>query len=146
MTYSSIIINRLAQIHMSLRAYCHHEKCDHPEECPTYHEKCRKKLGLDTAIAWQAAHQIESCISHVRGRIEYRQLPAYYHQAITESYRTLGVLLEIVRLHSKDFTKLDDLVTMAYNLVRDLYHTDLENEEDIKMLKWKWERCMARRI
>jgi len=146
MTHSAItdILNRLTEISTNLYAYCHHEKCDQPGECPIHHKKCRKKLGLDTAIAWQAAHQVESCISHVIAKTEYRQLPTYYRRAIAENYRVLGALLEIVRLHSKDFAKLDGLVTMAYNLVRDLYYTNLEDEEDVEMLKWKWEKIYGK--
>jgi len=53
----------LKNIRKELLKYCHHKKCRFFVRCPTDHPKCKKKLGLDTAIAWQVARHIVSLLS-----------------------------------------------------------------------------------
>lgn len=41
----------------SLRTLCHHKDCNKIRECPEGHSKCKNKLNIITAIAWEMAEQ-----------------------------------------------------------------------------------------
>ena len=93
----------LEKIKEELLKYCHHENCLLPEQCPKRHPRCKKKLGLDTAVAWRAAQNITSLLSEERA--SYR---------IIQTYLThINELYAIITLRSEEFSQLYRLLGRA---------------------------------
>ena len=90
----------LENIEKELRKYCHHPDCFLPEQCPLLHLECKKKLGLDTAIAWRAADHISKLLND---------------SAIVQLYEKICIdeLLTVVTLHSREFPLLHHLLREA---------------------------------
>ncbi|RLG42600.1 MAG: hypothetical protein DRO05_00555 [Thermoproteota archaeon] len=89
----------LENIEKELRKYCHHPDCFLPEQCPLKHLECKKKLGLDTAIAWRAANHIS--------RLLTSRSPSQFHEICIDEF------LAVVTLHSKEFPLLYRLLEEA---------------------------------
>jgi len=73
-----------------LRGYCHHPKCRHIRSCPKQHDKCKSRLGLDTAIAWKAS--LEFC---------------------SGDNDELYTLRDALEYHSKEYSRLIWLIQLA---------------------------------
>ena len=84
--------------------YCHDEECDSIYLCPQGHEKCKKKLGLDTAIAWVAGHILSSILYQTS-------------EDLRDNFHTLLYLYEIVRLHKDQYPVLTQLLRDTVHLV-----------------------------
>jgi len=93
------ILATLENIEEELRKYCHHPDCFLSEQCPLLHLECKKKLGLDTAIAWCAANHISQLLSD--------------SSAIQLHETCIDELLAIVTFHSRDFPLLHRLLQEA---------------------------------
>jgi len=87
-----------------LLKYCHDEECDSIYTCPQGHEKCEKKLDLDTAIAWVAGHILSS-------------IPYQTPETLRDNFHTLLYLYEIVRLHKDQYPVLTQLLRDTVHLV-----------------------------
>ena len=53
------MIERLEKATEGLARYCHAEDCEDIWDCPLNHEKCSRKIGLDTSIAWEMAERFK---------------------------------------------------------------------------------------
>ncbi|RLG42601.1 MAG: hypothetical protein DRO05_00560 [Thermoproteota archaeon] len=84
--------------------YCHDEECDSIYTCPQGHEKCKKKLDLDTAIAWVAGHILSSA-------------PYQTPETLRDNFHTLLYLYEVVRLHKDRYPTLTQLLRDTVHLV-----------------------------
>lgn len=50
------LIEKLKELEVWFRKYCHKKNCKNYKECPkTCSFRCKRKLGLHTAIAWYCA-------------------------------------------------------------------------------------------
>jgi len=70
-----------------IRGYCHVEECEKVNECPTTHVECKKKLGLDTAIAWKVAE----CL-------------------LSDDWRGFYLLLSVVELYREEYPDLANVL------------------------------------
>jgi len=94
--------------------YCHSEDCTKLSECPEQHEKCKEKLGLDTAIAWELHIYISKYISTVNR-------PSYYNKLVKERmfkslYIATSFAIDIVRLHKDKYKTL-------FNILSELFYS-----------------------
>lgn len=48
----------------SLRRYVHLPTCTEIYSCPNKHPNCQKRLGLDTAIAWELADELAALLDY----------------------------------------------------------------------------------
>ncbi|RLG42538.1 MAG: hypothetical protein DRO05_00920 [Thermoproteota archaeon] len=96
-----------------LLKYCHDEKCSNIYTCPWEHEKCEKKLGLDTAIAW------------VAGYVVFQILYKAFLDDLKDHFHTLCYLYEVVRLHKDQYPVLFQLLHDTVYLVDDLVNIEI---------------------
>jgi len=85
----------LENIRKELLKYCHHKKCRFFVFCPANHPKCKKKLGLDTAIAWRVARHIVSLPSMKKPNLDL----------IQDCLDRINELINTVSLSSKNFLR-----------------------------------------
>jgi len=88
--------------------YCHSEECTKLLECPEQHEKCKEKLGLDTAIAWELYRHISKYMTTVNQ-------PSYYNELVKERmfkslYIATTFAVNIVRLHKDKYKTLFNIL------------------------------------
>ncbi len=85
----------LKRLIKELRAYCHAPHCRFLTSCPSLHKKCKEKLGLDTAIAWQAANLLEEVreVSNIIPQINQLRYIVLQHSL---RYHKLAILLQDV--------------------------------------------------
>ncbi len=62
--------NALEDLIRQLTKYCHAPGCQYSESCPAKHEECKKRLGLDTSIAWEAANILADLYSLVVDEVD----------------------------------------------------------------------------
>jgi len=93
----------LKNIRKELLKYCHHKKCRFFVRCPTDHPKCKKKLGLDTAIAWRVARHIVSLL--------YMKKPNL--NLIQDCLDRINELINTISLSSKKSSSLLTLLNEA---------------------------------
>jgi len=103
-----------------LLRYCHDETCDDIYTCPWEHEKCEKKLDLDTAIAW------------ITGYIVFQIFYRASLDDLKDYLRILSYLYEIVRLHQDRYPMLSQLLYDTYRLADNLFCAE--------MMEWQRER------
>jgi len=96
-----------------LLQYCHDETCDNIYVCPWEHEKCEKKLDLDTAIAWMVGHII------------FQMLYKASLSDLKDYLRVLSYLYEIVRLHQDRYPVLSQLLYDTYRLADNLFCSEM---------------------
>jgi len=88
--------------------YCHSKDCTKLMECPEQHEKCKEKLGLDTAIAWELCRHITKYIATVDQLFYYNQL---VKETMFESlYIATTFAINIVRLHEDKYKTLFNIL------------------------------------
>ena len=100
-----LIKKKLETQRKKLLRYCHYEMCEQPQECPWGHEHCRKRLGLDTAIAWVAGDLIRQILHELslKDLIVDRNILLYLYQ--------------VVQLHANQYSILSQLLKDALSLV-----------------------------
>jgi len=98
--YTTSVQEALKEVRKELLKYCHHKKCRFPERCPTDHPKCKKKLGIDTAIAWRAAQHIASLLHMEEAN------PINLNDVIQNCLERIGEHVNTVSLSSKEFPQL----------------------------------------
>jgi len=95
----------MRELYTALRRYCHAITCDSIEACPRAHPDCRGMLGLDTAIAWEAAEAVEMCL-------------VYYKENDFENFRTelerVTVLFDVVTRHQETHQQLYRLLMYSW--------------------------------
>jgi len=102
----------LKNIRKELLKYCHHKKCRFFVRCPTDHPKCKKKLGLDTAIAWQVAKHIAFLLSLNRINPDT--------SLIQDRLDRINQLINVINLSSKKFSPLLTLLNEAVFWIKHL--------------------------
>ena len=104
-----MIKEKLIKQREKLLQYCHDETCNNIYTCPWEHEKCKKKLDLDTAIAWMVGYMI---------------FQIFYKASLDDLkdyLRTFSYLYEIVRLHQDRYPVLSQLLYDTYRLLDKLF-------------------------
>jgi len=115
------MVERLEKAAEGLARYCHAEGCEDIWDCPLYHRKCSRKLGLDTAIAWEMATELGYTCDILRKK------PPWPRDRIRVSFFIAGTLFRIVYHHSDEFPKLWELVGIGYDVLSWVYNK-LEEE------------------
>jgi len=98
------VLDALEALEEKLMKYCHVEECDAIYDCPADHEECAKKLGLDTAIAWQLADRVRIILNCVEVSREQTLLLLEKYVPIVYAFGN------VVAWHVASFPQLDDLV------------------------------------
>ena len=58
-------IEALQEVIGKLRKYAHNPDCEAFLQCPNWHQDCKAKLGLDTAIAWDLADELSKMLNYI---------------------------------------------------------------------------------
>ena len=115
------MLERLEKATEGLARYCHAEDCEDIWDCPLTHDKCYRKLGLDTAIAWEMATELEYT------RDILKEGPPWPRERIKVSFFIASALFRIVHHHPDEFPKLWSLVGIGYDVLSWVYNK-LEEE------------------
>ena len=91
-----------------LLQYCHCPACDDLYECPWTHKDCRKKLNLDTAIAWTVSNII------------HQILREYPFADLKTCHNILFHLFETVQFHEDQYPFLHQLLKGTWLLINKL--------------------------
>lgn len=59
------VLEEVTKAIQALQQYSHNPECPNYTECPTDHDSCRGKLGLDTAMAWELARELTFLYKHL---------------------------------------------------------------------------------
>lgn len=54
------LVEEIVKVEVALQKYAHSARCKFYVECPATHDTCKKRLGLDTSIAWDLAYHIST--------------------------------------------------------------------------------------
>jgi hypothetical protein len=103
-----------------LRKFCHHEDCRYPvHSCPddeSKHPLCQKKLGLDTAVAWEMADTLQAMLS----------LAGYFDN---ETPCPNASKKEFIDLLARDKDSIMSNLSVTYMLFRVSYRHKFKHEE-----------------
>ena len=108
------VLEVLRKLEKWLRGYCHAEKCSAIHECPADHEECAKKLGLDTAIAWELRDDVEAVLYWMER--DTKRARKFLEWAIV----TASAFANVVERHATSFPELDVLVQRTYVALSEL--------------------------
>ena len=109
------VLDALEALEEMLRKYCHAEECDAIYSCPADCEECAKKLGLDTAIAWQLADRVRVILDCVEVSREQTLLLLEKYVPIVDAFGS------VVARHMASFPQLDDLVDETRTALMELW-------------------------
>ena len=117
------ILLDLEDAERKLRKYAHSPDCSHYMECPSQHNACKEKLGLDTALAWGLAGDAHNLNVYLR---------AYYYSNRAISIRIIKATITRLEISISVLEKAlykHDYTVLRHNI------TDLASTlEDVKTL------------
>jgi len=105
------ILDQMGQAAYELAAYCHAEGCEDVWDCPEHKEECSRKLGPDTAIAWEMA----ALLYHTCGLLHRGASRDW--KAVNYSFHIGSAIYRIAFRLEKEFPKLFELVAAGYELL-----------------------------
>ncbi len=108
------VLDTLEALKEMLIKYCHAEECDNIHDCPASHEECAKKLGLDTAIAWELACDVKGILNWMEANIEWAR------KHLEWAMPKVSGFARVVEQHALSFPELDVLVQRTYTALLEL--------------------------
>ena len=111
------MIDKIKKARNDLLKYCHHSDCNEINECPQWHDKCEKRLGLDTAIAWITFKLTNRLLMIIRSK---RYSLKTKFQAIEDYLDQIALLIIITDLHRGQYEDLYNILHTLFNSVEDL--------------------------
>ena len=110
------VLDALEALEEMLRKYCHVKECDRIYDCPANHEECAKKVGLDTAIAWQLAHRVRVILNCLGISREQTLLLVEKCVPVVDAFRS------VVTLHRTPFLRLEDLIAETHAALMEFWY------------------------
>ena len=142
---------KLREVYYNLLKYCHHSSCTDPISCPLHDYKCKRLLGLNTAIAWYAAQSLHKVYAQFLLEQSRIHLPKVYPVTLTdgEIYKlytgsvlhtrqmaetissaitTIKTLRDVIDFHKHEYRSLSILLDKALDVL-DQLRNDISIEE-----------------
>ena len=108
------VCDTLRALGIELRCYCHSEECNKITQCPSYHEDCRKKLDLDTSIAWELFREVDLVLWWIKRDRRMTYL------CLERTLPIVGAFAGVVERHQESYSRLLGLVYRTFNTLVEL--------------------------